>query len=679
MGSKERRNGVADTVKPKLHDQERRVLFAKSATHRLIVAWLVLLAGLLALGMDIGYSQHTGFVTVGMAALLTLLGLLLFQHHHQLGGRDDVEQNPESQSWQSASPEVLLERQQADAQLRIAAAAFEAQNSMLVADAKGVVLQVNRAFTESTGYTAQDIVGKSPRMLHSGRHDDAFYRNMWRVIRRTGTWQGEIWDRRKNGEIYSKWLTISTVKGADGVPTHFIGTHQDTTENKKAEERIRELAFFDPLTHLPNRTLLIDRLRQAMTGSARSGMYGALLYIDLDHFKSINDASGHATGDLLLQAVAQRLTVCARAGDTVARLGGDEFVVVLPELSPNQSDAASATELVASKFLTSLKQPYLLGDSVHHSTASIGATVFTGLLPSVSELIRQADLAMCKSKDMGRNALSFFDPSMELMVKQRAELEIDLRCALESKQFVLHYQVQVVGDGRVTGAEALVRWLHPLRGVVMPVEFIGRAEETGLILPLGNWVLETACVQLALWAAQPLMAHLTLAVNVSALQFNRTDFVEQVLSIVKSSGANPQRLKLELTESLFIDRMDEVVEKMFALKAKGVSFSLDDFGTGYSSLAYLKQLPLDQLKIDRSFVYDALTSPNDAVIVKTIVGLGQSLGLAVIAEGVETREQRDFLVASGCHAFQGYYFSRPVALGVFEAYVQRASLVADPA
>jgi predicted signal transduction protein with EAL and GGDEF domain len=358
-------------------------------------------------------------------------------------------------------------------------------------------------------------------------------------------------------------------------------------------------------------------------------------------------------------------------------VGGDEFVVVLPELSPNQSDAASATELVASKFLTSLKQPYLLGDSVHHSTASIGATVFTGLLPSVSELIRQADLAMCKSKDMGRNALSFFDPSMELMVKQRAELEIDLRCALESKQFVLHYQVQVVGDGRVTGAEALVRWLHPLRGVVMPVEFIGRAEETGLILPLGNWVLEAACVQLALWAAQPLMAHLTLAVNVSALQFNRTDFVEQVLSIVKSSGANPQRLKLELTESLFIDRMDEVVEKMFALKAKGVSFSLDDFGTGYSSLAYLKQLPLDQLKIDRSFVYDALTSPNDAVIVKTIVGLGQSLGLAVIAEGVETREQRDFLVASGCHAFQGYYFSRPVALGVFEAYVQRASLVAD--
>jgi diguanylate cyclase (GGDEF)-like protein/PAS domain S-box-containing protein len=676
MGSKERRNGVADTVKPKLHDQERRVLFAKSATHRLIVAWLVLLAGLLALGMDIGYPQHTGFVTVGMAALLTLLGLLLFQHH-QLGGRDDVEQNPESQSWQSASPEVLLERRQADAQLRIAAAAFEAQNSMLIADARGVVLQVNRAFTESTGYTAQDIVGKSTRILQSGRHDEAFYRNMWRVIRRTGTWQGEIWDRRKNGEIYSKWLTISAVKGADGLPTHFIGTHQDTTENKKAEERIRELAFFDPLTHLPNRTLLIDRLRQAMTGSARSGMYGALLYIDLDHFKSINDASGHATGDLLLQAVAQRLTLCARAGDTVARLGGDEFVVVLPELSPNQSDAASATELVASKFLTSLKQPYLLGDSVHHSTASIGATVFTGLLPSVSELIRQADLAMCKSKDMGRNALSFFDPSMELMVKQRAELEIDLRCALESKQFVLHYQVQVVGDGRVTGAEALVRWLHPLRGVVMPVEFIGRAEETGLILPLGNWVLEAACVQLALWAAQPLMAHLTLAVNVSALQFNRTDFVEQVLSIVKSSGANPQRLKLELTESLFIDRMDEVVEKMFALKAKGVSFSLDDFGTGYSSLAYLKQLPLDQLKIDRSFVYDALTSPNDAVIVKTIVGLGQSLGLAVIAEGVETREQRDFLVASGCHAFQGYYFSRPVALGVFEAYVQRASLVAD--
>ncbi|MCF8197484.1 MAG: EAL domain-containing protein [Sulfuritalea sp.] len=564
----------------------------------------------------------------------------------------------------------ITEREQAEVDLRIASVAFESQEAMMVTDANSVILRVNWAFTETTGYSAEEVVGQTPRLLKSGRHDAEFYRVMWESIKRTGGWQGEIWDRRKDGEIYPKLLTISAVKGADGVVTHYIGTHFDITERKQAEDKIRELAFFDQLTGLPNRTLLLDRLRQAMAASSRSGNYGALLFIDLDNFKTLNDTLGHDMGDLLLLQVARRLTLCVRDGDTVARLGGDEFIVVLAGLSTGEGNAATGIEAAAEKILATLNQPYQLDGAVHHSTASIGVTLFRGDHVTVDDLMKQADLAMYKAKAAGRNAICFFNPTLESSVKERAALEHDLRQAMADRQYLLHYQAQVAG-GQLTGVEVLMRWQHPQRGLVSPAEFIPLAEETGLILPLGRWVLETACTQLAAWAARPEMRDLTVAVNVSAHQFRQTDFVDEVSAILKSTGANPQRLKLELTESLLVSNVEDVIEKMFALKAKGVGFSLDDFGTGYSSLSYLKRLPLDQLKIDQSFVRDVLTDPNDASIARTIIALAQNLGLGVIAEGVETEAQRTFLANSGCHAYQGYLFSRPLPLEEFEAFARR--------
>ena len=562
----------------------------------------------------------------------------------------------------------ITARKQAEAELRVAAAAFESQEAMLVTDARSVILRVNRAFTEITGYTAEESIGRTPGMLKSGRHNAEFYREMWEAINRTGVWQGEVWDRRKNGEVYPKWLTISAVKDGNGAVTHYIGAHYDITDRKLADEKISRLAFFDQLTGLPNRTLLLDRMKQTMAASARSGNHGALLFIDLDNFKTLNDTLGHDTGDQLLTQVAQRLALCVRDGDTVARLGGDEFVVVLAGLSTDEAEAASGVETVAEKIRFSLNRAYSLAGLAHRSSASIGITLFKGDRATLDELMKQADLAMYKSKDAGRNALSFFDPGMASVVHQRVAMEDELRRGLDEKQFLLHYQAQVAG-GQVTGAEVLVRWRHPARGMVSPAEFILLAEETGLILPLGRWVLETACRQLASWAARPGMTRLTVAVNVSARQFRQADFVDQVLMVIKDTGANPQRLKLELTESMLVHDMDQMIEKMFALKAKGVSFSLDDFGTGYSSLSYLKRLPLDQLKIDQSFVRDVLVDPNDAAIARTVVALAQNLGLGVIAEGVETQSQHDFLASSGCHAYQGYLFSKPIPIDDFEQFV----------
>ena len=459
----------------------------------------------------------------------------------------------------------------------------------------------------------------------------------------------------------------STPISRNGHPMLFSIIH-DITDRKKAEERIEELAFFDTLTHLPNRTLLLDRLKQAMTIGNRNGTFGAVLFIDLDQFKTLNDTFGHDVGDLLLQQVAQRLVGCVRQGDTVARLGGDEFVIVLANLSLSLDEAASQTEAVGKKVLVALNQKYRLGGLEHRSTASMGATLFLGLETSIDDLLKQADLAMYKSKDTGRNALRFFDPHMQTVVMERARLEVELRQAIQENQFVLHYQPQVVDEGRVTGAEALVRWIHPERGMVPPVQFIALAEDCGLIYPLGHWVLVRACEQLTAWASHPALGHLTLAVNVSILQFREPRFVDDLVAVLQQTGVNPMRLKLEITESLLADNVQEVIDKMIALKAHGVGFSLDDFGTGYSSLAYLKRLPLHQLKIDRSFVRDILTDANDAAIARTVVALAQSLGLDVIAEGVETIEQRNFLAGADCHAYQGFYFSRPLPVEDFEAY-----------
>jgi diguanylate cyclase (GGDEF)-like protein len=492
---------------------------------------------------------------------------------------------------------------------------------------------------------------------------------MWDCIHRTGGWQGEIWDRRKDGEIYPKWLTITAVKGKDNAISHYIGTHSDITERKKYEEKIQQLAFFDSLTGLPNRTLLLDRLSQAMAASNRSPTYGGLLFIDLDHFKTLNDTQGHGKGDLLLQQVAARLTTCVREGDTVARLGGDEFVVVLKSLGDNAQDVAAVTKDIGEKILAKLNQTYQLDELHHHNSASIGATVFGGHEIAIEDLLKQADLAMYQSKDKGRNLLRFFDPAMQKIVIERAALEADLRLALANNQFVLHYQAQVDGNGHTAGAEALVRWQHPQRGIVSPAEFIPLAEETGLILPLGLWVLESACTQLAQWANQIAFTHLCVAVNVSARQFKQSDFVSQVLAVLERTGARPIRLKLELTESLLVDNVDDVIEKMVALKSVGVGFSLDDFGTGYSSLAYLSKLPLDQLKIDKGFVMNIESSDNAVAICAATIGLAHNLRLKVVAEGVETEAQRYVLhTVHRCDLLQGYLYSRPLPVDAFMAY-----------
>ena len=574
---------------------------------------------------------------------------------------------------------LQAERKQTEEQLRIAATAFESQQGMMITDANSVILRVNRAFTKTTGYTAEEAVGQTPSLLQSGRHDKAFYAGMWESIKDTGGWQGEIWDRRKNGEIYPKWLTITAVKADDGTVTHYVGTHADISERKAADEQIAFLAYHDALTGLPNRRLLQDRLQQALASGARSGRNGALFLLDLDNFKTLNDTLGHDTGDLLLQQVGHRLATCVREGDTVARLGGDEFVVLLEGLSDLPEEAAKQAEALGEKILATLNQPYLLAGHETRSTPSIGVTLFSGQQTSMEELMKQTDLAMYQSKTAGRNTLRFFDARMQAIVTERAALEVDLREAVRQQQFILHYQPQGDFDGHLTGAEALVRWQHPQRGMVSPAEFIPLAEETNLILPLGLWVLETACAQLATWANQPNTVHLTMAVNVSANQLQQADFVDQVLAVLKTTGANPHRLKLELTESLLVSNVETTIAKMTALKAHGVGFALDDFGTGYSSLSYLKRLPLDQLKIDQGFVRDILIDTNDAAIARMVIVLAGSLGLTVMAEGVETEAQRTFLASQGCHAYQGYLFSRPLPLDAFEAFVEQIWLLGQKA
>jgi len=564
----------------------------------------------------------------------------------------------------------ITERKRAESNLRIAAAAFESQESIMITDANRVIQRVNQTFIDETGYTAEEVIGKTPRLLSSGRHKAAFYSAMWKTIHRTGTWQGEIWDRRKNGEIYPKWLTITAVKDAQGIVTHYVGSHTDISERKSAEKEIHLLAFYDPLTKLPNRRLLMDRFQHALVSSARTGRAGALLFIDLDNFKTLNDTLGHDIGDLLLQQVAHRLPSCVRNDDTVTRLGGDEFVVLLENLSEQPIEAAAQTEAIGEKILTALHQPYQLDAKEYQGTASIGATVFNGSQIATEELMKQADIAMYQAKKAGRNTLRFFDQQMQASITNRFSLEGELRKALENHEFHLHYQIQVDSASRPLGAEALIRWIHPLRGMVSPMEFIPLAEETGLILPIGQWVLETACAQLRAWQEGARTMDLALAVNVSAKQFHQPDFVTQVEEAVQRHGIIPRLLKLELTEGMLLDNIEETIATMNALKEIGIQFSLDDFGTGYSSLQYLKRLPLDQIKIDQSFVRDITSDPNDAAIVQTIIAMAETLGFDVIAEGVETEAQREFLELRGCTQYQGYLFSKPIPIEQFEALLK---------
>jgi diguanylate cyclase (GGDEF)-like protein len=513
-------------------------------------------------------------------------------------------------------------------------------------------IQVGRLFEDMLHVTAAATLGDTS--------EDA--RQRWVANRMAMLSQGLHSHEREfpNGHV----IEITERATPDG---GVVIVYQDVTRLRRASAEIEQLAFFDPLTNLPNRRLLADRLQQAIATTTRHRRHGALLFLDLDHFKTLNDTLGHDVGDLLLQQVAGRVKNCVREADTVARLGGDEFVVMLLDLSADPSEAARQTQLVGDNVLRSLNQPYNLQGKQYSSSASIGAALFGNTHQSAAELLKQADIAMYQVKNAGRNALCFFDPSMLAAIESRANLENDLRQGVTEQQFELFYQLQVTDTGLPVGAEGLIRWHHPTGGLITPGEFIGLAEDTGLIVPMGLWVLEQACRQLKAWETDARTAQLQLSVNVSARQFRQTDFVEQVRAVLRESKAQPNLLKLELTESLVLDNVDDTIVKMHALKQLGVRFSMDDFGTGHSSLAYLTRLPLDQLKIDQSFVRNIGVQATDSMIIQTIIGMGNNLGLEVLAEGVETEAQRDFLARHGCRRCQGYLFGRPVPLAEFEA------------
>ena len=561
----------------------------------------------------------------------------------------------------------ITERKKSEAELRIAATAFESQEGLLITDANNVIIRVNQAFTNITGFLAEEVIGTKPAILSAERHDPKFYSSIWESLNDSEAWEGDLWDQRKNGEEYPAHIIISAVKDQLGVVTNYVVSHADITQRKSAENEIRSLAFYDPLTQLPNRRLLQDRLQHGLASSARSNRKGALLFIDLDNFKVLNDTLGHDLGDVLLKQVAQRLISCVREGDTVARLGGDEFVVILEDLSGHAIEAAAQTEIHGMKILSELSKTYRLATQEYHNTASIGATLLNGHQQTIDELMKQADIAMYQAKKAGRNTIRFFDPQMQNTVSNRAAFENDLRNALKNMQFQLHFQIQVDVERRPLGAEALLRWIHPERGLIPPAKFIPLAEETGLILPIGQWVLEMACSQLKRWELNPKTSALILAVNISASQIHQTDFTEQVRSTVRRHGINPERLKLELTESILLKNTEEIIATIRALKDIGIKFSLDDFGTGYSSLQYLKRLPLDQLKIDQSFICDIATNASDKAIVRTVIAMAQSLNLSVISEGVESQAQVQHLLNLGCKHFQGFLFGKPVPISQFDA------------
>ena len=540
------------------------------------------------------------------------------------------------------------------------------------------IVFVNDAFERQTGYSRQDVLGRTPRLLQGKRTQRSELTRIRLALEQAQPVRAELINYRKNGETFWIELDIVPVERSVRGPAHWVSVARDITERKAAIDEIEHLAFYDVLTKLPNRQLLMSQLERALSQDGAGLATGALMFIDLDHFKVLNDTLGHAKGDLLLQKVAMRLSGCLRLNETVARLGGDEFVVLLEQAGSGFDAAVDYARAVAEKILAAISESYDLAGYQHHGTCSIGITCFymaqgAGQL-LVGDLLKQADLAMYQAKAAGRNGLCFFDPEMQANATRNAELNTELRRGLRDGEFVLHYQPQVGHDGCMFAVEALLRWQHPVRGLVPPDYFIGQAEESGLILPLGKWVLDAACAQLARWSKRLETAGLGIAVNVSARQFRQPDFVEQLLLIVEIHGVDARRLKLELTESLLASGMEITVAKMGLLKRAGITLSIDDFGMGYSALSYLKHLPLDQLKIDRSFVRDILFDPNDAAIARTIIALAQSLGLSVIAEGVETAEQRAQLLRYGCECYQGYLFSKALPIDELERFIKKQAI-----
>jgi diguanylate cyclase (GGDEF)-like protein/PAS domain S-box-containing protein len=573
-----------------------------------------------------------------------------------------------------------LERQEADANLRTQASLLDkAQDAIIVRNIddekvifwnKGAERMYGWTRAEALGRCIRDLLGMEPIEFDMAR----------RAMEQTGQWSGEGDIEGKGGLSMPTQVRLSLIRNDDGSPEAILSINTDISHRRAAEREIERLAFFDPITGLPNRLLLLDRLQHALAVAGHRGGTGALLFIDLDNFKSINDTLGHDMGDQMLREVGARLCTCVFEVDTVARFGGDEFVILVENLSRQRKDAATHVRHVCEKILDAFAAPFVLGGFARHTSASIGVTLFDSQHCGASELLKQADLAMYEVKAAGRNGVRFFDPEMETVVEARAALEADLRGAVERGEFVLHYQPQVDRDGALVGAEALIRWDSPTRGLVAPAAFIAVAEETGLIVPIGRWVMERACAQLARWARCPDLAKLTISVNVSARQLRHGGFVDEALALLARGDDVASRLKLEITESLLVDDSDSTIGTMRSLRGRGVGFSLDDFGTGYSSLSYLRRLPLDQLKIDQSFVSNVHNDSSDAAIAQTIMELGRCLCLNVIAEGVETADQYAFLIDHGCHAFQGFLFSRAVPVEQVEQFArERGVAAAHPA
>ena len=559
----------------------------------------------------------------------------------------------------------LMRQREAESELRIAAAAFNSQESLVITDANSVILRVNKAFTDETGYTPEEAIGQTPHLFQSGHHNNDFYRAMWETLHRTGKWQGEIWDRRKNGEVYPKWLTITAVKNERGVVTHYIGSHTDISERKAAEEKTRYLVYHDPLTGLSNRLAMHERLTYALSLIGHNKKQLALMLIDLDNFKTINDTLGHLTGDQLLVQVARRLSATVRQEDLVARLGGDEFVILLPDIS-SSTDAAH----VADKVLSSVAEPYSINGQQLRTSTSIGICLYPNDATEAQELVKKADVAMYHAKAQGRNNYQFFTEKMQQAAMWRIGIENDLRVALEQQQFMLYYQPQLdLLTGKLVGVEALVRWQHPTRGLVSPMEFISIAEETGLILPLGDWVLQEACRQLAEWRAGGIK-HIKMSVNLAARQFSDRNLPGRIQEIMTKYGLPADSINLEVTESMTMGSPADAIEMMKVLTGHGQSMSIDDFGTGYSSLAYLKLFPASALKIDRTFVKDIETDQNDASICDITVLLAHKLGMKVVAEGVETEAQLKYLLSIGCEKIQGYLISKPLPADQIEHFIR---------
>ena len=551
-------------------------------------------------------------------------------------------------------------------ELRVSAITFNSQDAIIITDAEIKILRVNQKVLDITGYTSEDLIGSEPSLLSSTMQSEKFYREMWRTIGASGSWEGEVWDQRKSGELFPLLIAITAIRDAKDRLTNYVFSFSDITATKRDADAIHKLAYFDPLTHLPNRRTLIDRLPDTLSACESERKTLGLLFVDLDHFKDINDALGNHVGDKILIGTAQRLRDAVASGDTVARIGGDDFVVVLKTLDSNIETAKAEANTVATHILASLNRPYEIDQQEIRCAASIGVALADQGQISIEELLKQADIGLYQAKTSGRNQICFFDPAMAQTVTRQAQLANALHSAVQDQQLELYYQIQVDDQNRPVGAEALIRWEHPQLGIISPNDFIPLAEASDTILPIGLWVLDSACAQLKSWQSDPHTCWLSIAINISPRQFHQKDFVDTVLQAIGRWDISPGSIKLELTETVILDNTNETIEKMYQLKRAGVEFALDDFGTGYSSLSYLTQLPLSQLKMDQSFVSKIGIKESDDIIVQTILAMAKSLAIKVIAEGVETEAQRSFLAKLGCPLFQGYLFGKPVPIAEFE-------------